>query len=80
MSVPTWLEMARADAARRGLDEVVPLLEGLGTTMAALQAAAQSPDLVSLDAPPREAERGDAPGFGTHDPGPQTQDPGPEDR
>jgi aspartyl-tRNA(Asn)/glutamyl-tRNA(Gln) amidotransferase subunit A len=54
MSVPTWLDMARADAARRGLDPVVPLLDGLGSAMAALRAAADVPDLVAADHPPRD--------------------------
>ena len=40
MSVATWLDMAKADAARRGLEPVVPLLDGLGASMASLRAAA----------------------------------------
>jgi aspartyl-tRNA(Asn)/glutamyl-tRNA(Gln) amidotransferase subunit A len=45
--IPTWLEMAKADAAGRGLDEVVPLLDGLAASMRALQAAAETPDAVA---------------------------------
>jgi aspartyl-tRNA(Asn)/glutamyl-tRNA(Gln) amidotransferase subunit A len=54
MSVPTWLDMAKADAARRGLDAVVPLLDGLGASMEALRSASGVPDAVSAEHPPRE--------------------------
>jgi aspartyl-tRNA(Asn)/glutamyl-tRNA(Gln) amidotransferase subunit A len=54
MSIPTWLEMAKADAARRGLDPVLALLDGLGGAMEALRAAAEAPDAVSADHPIRE--------------------------
>jgi hypothetical protein len=40
MSVEEWLKMASADAARRGLPELVPLLEGLAQAARALRAAA----------------------------------------
>ena len=54
MSVTTWLEMASADARRRGLDPVVPLLDGLAASMAALRAAAEVPDAVPADQDERE--------------------------
>jgi hypothetical protein len=40
MSVEDWLKMASADAARRGLPDVVPLLEALAQAARALRAAA----------------------------------------
>jgi aspartyl-tRNA(Asn)/glutamyl-tRNA(Gln) amidotransferase subunit A len=55
MAIPTWLEMARADAARRGLDAVVPLLDGLAVSMEALRAAANQPDTVAAEHPGRGA-------------------------
>jgi aspartyl-tRNA(Asn)/glutamyl-tRNA(Gln) amidotransferase subunit A len=54
MSVPTWLDMAKADAARRGLEPVVSLLDGLGASMASLRAAASDADAVEADHPERE--------------------------
>jgi aspartyl-tRNA(Asn)/glutamyl-tRNA(Gln) amidotransferase subunit A len=54
MAIPTWLDMAKEDAERRGLTEVVPLLDGLGASMAALRAAAQVPDAVPADREMRE--------------------------
>jgi hypothetical protein len=39
MTVDEWLEAARADAERRGLPELKPLLEGLAQSMRALRAA-----------------------------------------
>lgn len=40
MSVEEWLKMASADAVRRGLPELAPLLEGLAQAARALRAAA----------------------------------------
>ncbi|HVG84254.1 MAG TPA: amidase [Vicinamibacterales bacterium] len=54
MSVPTWLEMAKADAERRGLEPLVSLLDGLGASIASLRAAANQPDAVDADHPERE--------------------------
>ena len=54
MSVPTWLEMAKADAERRGLEPVVSLLDGLGASIASLRAAANQPDAVDANHPERE--------------------------
>ena len=55
MSIPTWLDMAKADAARRGLDAVVPLLDGLAASMDALRSAANQPDAVAAEHPGRGA-------------------------
>jgi aspartyl-tRNA(Asn)/glutamyl-tRNA(Gln) amidotransferase subunit A len=44
MSVNGWLEMARADADRRGLAPVVPLLDGLASSLQALRDAADGLD------------------------------------
>jgi aspartyl-tRNA(Asn)/glutamyl-tRNA(Gln) amidotransferase subunit A len=54
MSVPAWLEMAKTDAARRGLEPVVTLLDGLAASMASLRAAAVEPDAVDADHSERE--------------------------
>jgi aspartyl-tRNA(Asn)/glutamyl-tRNA(Gln) amidotransferase subunit A len=54
MSVPTWLDMAKQDAARRGLEPVVPLLDALGASMTSLRAAANEADAVDGDHPERE--------------------------
>ena len=40
MSIEEWLKMAIADAERRGLQELIPLLEGLAQATRALRAAA----------------------------------------
>jgi len=40
MNVNGWLEMARADADKRGLAPVVPLLDGLAASLQALRDAA----------------------------------------
>ena len=39
MTVDDWLKAAIADAERRGLPELKPLLEGLAQSMRALRAA-----------------------------------------
>jgi hypothetical protein len=39
MTVDTWLEQASADARRRGLPELVKLLESLARTLRELRAA-----------------------------------------
>ena len=52
--IPTWLEMAKTDAERRGLTEVVPLLDGLGASIDALRTAAEVPDAVPADRDVRE--------------------------
>jgi len=39
MTVAEWLAMATADAARRGLPDLVPALEGLARATEALRAA-----------------------------------------
>ena len=42
MRVDAWLASAVADAERRGLPELKPLLEGLAQSLAALRAADES--------------------------------------
>ena len=54
MKVPAWLEMAKADAGRRGLEPVVALLDGLGASIASLRAAAEEPDAVDANHADRE--------------------------
>lgn len=44
MKAGEWLEMTKADARRRGLEPVVPLLEGLATSVQALREAATRMD------------------------------------
>jgi hypothetical protein len=39
MTIAEWLDMARADALRRGLPDLVPALEGLARATEALRAA-----------------------------------------
>jgi hypothetical protein len=39
MTIDAWLEAAQADADRRGLPELKPLLEALGRATSALRAA-----------------------------------------
>ena len=39
MTIAEWLERAKADAVRRGLPDLVPVLEGLATSTTALRAA-----------------------------------------
>jgi hypothetical protein len=39
MTIEAWLQAAQADAERRGLPELKPLLETLGRATAALRAA-----------------------------------------
>jgi hypothetical protein len=39
MTIDTWLDAAKADAARRGLPELGPLLAGLAQATALLRAA-----------------------------------------
>lgn len=60
MSIRTWQDMAVADARRRGLDAVAPLLESLGTSLSALREAAAGLDDGSASAGPGENEHGDA--------------------
>jgi hypothetical protein len=40
MTIENWLKAAIADAEKRGLPELKPLLEGLAESMRALRAAA----------------------------------------
>jgi hypothetical protein len=42
MDVADWLSAAKADAVRRGLEELVPLLEGLAASTTALRNADES--------------------------------------
>jgi hypothetical protein len=39
MDVAEWLAAARADGVRRGLEALVPLLEGLASSTSALRSA-----------------------------------------
>jgi hypothetical protein len=53
MTIDAWLEAAQADADRRGLPELKPLLEALGRATTALRAAD-----FNLVASPSSAETG----------------------
>ncbi len=52
MTVDEWLEMAVADAARRGLPELRPILEGLARATASLRAADFNDDASGVPAGP----------------------------
>jgi len=39
MDINDWLEAARADAVKRGMPELIPLLEGLAASTTALRKA-----------------------------------------
>jgi hypothetical protein len=51
MQVDAWLDAARRDADRRGLPDLLPLLEALARATAALRAADWNPALDSTDGP-----------------------------
>lgn len=57
-SIDTWKAWAIADAERRGLHALAPLLEGLAGATARLRATAwsEAPDLVSSPAPANGSE------------------------
>ncbi len=60
MTVERWLAAAIADAERRGLPELKPLLEGLAKSTAALRAAdwhERADAGAEVPASPAEAER-----------------------
>jgi aspartyl-tRNA(Asn)/glutamyl-tRNA(Gln) amidotransferase subunit A len=67
VTVGDWLQSAQADARRRGLDEVAPLLEALAASMHVLRARVQPDELAGAeperdDRPPHPApERGPSP-------------------
>ena len=52
MTVAAWLEQAIADAERRGLPALRPLLEGLARATTALRAADWNRDLSGAPVPP----------------------------
>jgi hypothetical protein len=54
MSVESWLASALADADRRGLAELKPLLETLARSTAALRRAATALPAPVADSPARE--------------------------
>ena len=54
MDLSDWLSAAQQDALRRGLPELVPLLEGLAVSTAALRHADQSQQLAATPAHPEE--------------------------
>ena len=56
MTVAEWLAMAKADAAKRGLPDLVPALEGLAQATAALRAADWNDD-ADGDTPDDDEER-----------------------
>ena len=64
MNVNGWLEMARADADKRGLAPVVPLLDGLAASLQALRDAADGLDSDEPEPATRPPEGGEpaAPG------------------
>lgn len=59
-SIDEWKAWAMADAGRRGLDALMPLLEGLAGATARLRATAwsQAPDVAD---PPKAAQSPEAP-------------------
>lgn len=60
-AIDAWLAAACADARRRGLDELAPLLEGLARSTASLRAADAELDARERPLPPgRDAARGPA--------------------
>ena len=62
-SIDEWKAWAMADAGRRGLDALIPLLEGLAGATARLRATAwsQAPDVAG---PPAPAQLPEAPADG----------------
>jgi hypothetical protein len=58
-AIDAWLAAACADARRRGLDELAPLLEGLARSTASLRAADAELDVRERPATP---DRDAAPG------------------
>ncbi len=46
-TISTWVDRAAADATRRGLGELVPLIESLGFAIAELRAADWNDDACS---------------------------------
>ncbi len=49
MTIESWLQAAIADAERRGLPELKPILEGLARTTTALRAADFNDDASGLE-------------------------------
>lgn len=49
MDVDTWLELAKADAKRRGLDDLVPILESLAAATRLLRIAPWNLDASERD-------------------------------
>jgi hypothetical protein len=57
MRVDDWLRAAAADAERRGLPELAPLLETLARSTAALRAADEALRSAEAASPPAPPER-----------------------
>jgi hypothetical protein len=56
MTVGEWLELAKADAAQRGLPDLIPALEGLAQATERLRAADWNDDAAK---DPKDADRGE---------------------
>ena len=56
MTIESWLQAAIADAERRGLPELKPILEGLARTTAALRAADFNDDASGLQSAVRNPQ------------------------
>jgi hypothetical protein len=57
MEISDWLAAAKQDALRRGLPELVPLLEGLAVSTAALRTADESQRRAAAAHPEEPLER-----------------------
>ena len=60
MTIVEWLDAAKADVEKRGLPELVPMLEGLAQATARLRAADwnDSPDTATPHDPPDSSKGG----------------------
>jgi hypothetical protein len=56
MTIESWLQAAVADAERRGLPELKPILEALARTTAALRAADFNDNAADPNGPARHRE------------------------
>jgi hypothetical protein len=54
--VAAWREWAKADAERRGLPQLAPLIEGLSTTIAVLRAGDWNDDAARGTGPAKDNE------------------------
>jgi hypothetical protein len=60
MTIEAWLELTLADAERRGLPEMKPLLEGLAQSMRTLRRAAFNDDARGTTAVPPSSHSPDS--------------------